>query len=225
MMGRVFGRFALLLLAVVALGAAPAAKPFQRVVLAPGCYEIKPGGFYDVSAYCLDETEQAPAPGTVLAGAPESMGRTVIKTGSAVASLQAAMQRGLIRLEGLGGGDYFHIRVRNLSADKIEICVTSPTIVLGDDGYPTADLKKLYPEIVRLMTQAGGNGPASGAQELETHIKLQRQIWAAIAAAKPAADRRDGADYSPYEDRTDHAASDRQDCVGPPGTVVVCPVR
>ena len=225
MTARSFARLAGLLLALLVLGAAPANKPFQRVVLAPGCYEIRPGGFYDVSAYCLDETMQAPAPGTVLAGAPESMGRTVIKSGSAVASLQAAMQRGLIRLEGLGGGDYFHIRVRNLSADKIEICVTSPTVVLGDDGFPTADLKKLYPEIVRLMTQAGGNGPATGAQEIETHIKLQKQIWAAIAAAKPAADRRDGEDYSPYADRTDHAVSDSQDCTGPPGTVFVCPVR
>ena len=55
-------------------------------------------------------------------------------------------------LEGLGGADYFHIRVRNLSAGKIEICVTSPTVLLGDEGYPTEDLKKVYRQIADIMT-------------------------------------------------------------------------
>src|ERR1700735_327889 len=136
-------RIVLLLLALIMIGAAPApAKPFQRIVLAPGCYVLTPGGIYDVSAYCLDESMPAPAPGTILASAPDTLGQT-------------AMQRGLISLEGLGGRDYFHIRVHNLSSTRIEICVTSPTVLLGDEGYPTADLKKIYRELTGILTQTG----------------------------------------------------------------------
>jgi len=218
-------RVLVLLLALLSIGAAPvAARPFQRIVLAPGCYVLSPGGTYDVSAYCLDESMQAPAAGTILASAPESLslGQTVIKIGKSVTSLQNAAQRGLIRLEGLGGADYFHVRVRNLTAGKVEICVTSPTVVLGDESYPTVDLKKIYPELVRILTQAGGTAPASGNQDLETHIKVQKQIWAAIAAAKPAADRRDGSDWSPYAEGAPHSVSNDQDCVGPPGTITLC---
>ena len=100
-------RIFVLLLALLMVAAAPGGpgKPFQRVVLAPGCYVIAPGGFYDVSAYCLDESMQAPAPGTTMAAAPDTMGKTVIKVGSTVTSLQSAMQRGTIQLDGLGGAD------------------------------------------------------------------------------------------------------------------------
>jgi|GEM_PF-3928874 hypothetical protein len=216
-------RIVVLLLALLSIGAAPAAtKPFQRIVLAPGCYVLTPGGTYDVSAYCLDESMPAPAPGTVLASAPESLGQTVIKFGGTITSLPTAMQRGLISLEGLGGGDYFHIRVHNLSPNRIEICVTSPTVLLGDEGYPTADLKKIYPQLTAILTGNGGSAPDSGNQELETHIKLQKQIWAAIDAAKAPADRRDGADWSPYDERAARAVSDGKDCTGPPDTVVLC---
>jgi len=94
----------------------------------------------------------------------------------------AAMRRGLISLEGLGGADYLHVRVRNLSSDRIEICVTSPTILLGDEGYPTADLKKIYPQLAGILTQAGGTASVSGNEDLETHLKIQERIWAAVAA-------------------------------------------
>ena len=216
-------RIALFLLALLSIAAAPVAtQPFQRLVLAPGCYVLTPGGSYDVSAYCLDESMQAPAPGTVLASAPDQLGQTVIKFGSSVTSLPTAMQRGLIRLEGLGGGDYFHIRVRNLSPDRIEICVTSPTVLLGDESYPTADLKKIYPQLASILTQAGGAAPASGNQELETHLKLQKQIWAAIAAASPPTDRRDGKDGSASALGADRAVSDARTCTGPSDTIVIC---
>jgi hypothetical protein len=216
-------RIAAVLLALLSIGATPAAaRPFQRIVLAPGCYVLAPGGTYDVSAYCLDESMQAPAPGTVLASAPDSLGQTVIKFGTSVTSLQTATRRGLIQLEGLGGADYFHIRVRNLSSNKIEICVTSPTVLLGDEGYPTTDLKKAYPELARILTQAGGPAPASGNQDLENHLKIQKQIWAAMAAAKPAAARRDGSDWSPYDQGADRGVPDDKECTGPPGTVILC---
>jgi hypothetical protein len=216
-------RIVWLLCALILAAAAPAgAKPFQRLVLAPGCYVLAPGGTYDVSAYCLDESTPAPAPGTVLASAPESLGQTVIKIGNAAASLQTALKRGTISLEGLGGADYFHIRVRNLTADKIEICVTSPTVLLGDDGYPTTDLKKLYPLLAPMMKEAGGAAPASGNQELETHLKIQKQIWEAMANLKAAADR-NGADGLLFGQTAGQAAS--RDCVGPPNTVVLCPER
>jgi len=215
-------RIVLLLLALIMIGAAPApAKPFQRIVLAPGCYVLTPGGIYDVSAYCLDESMPAPAPGTILASAPDTLGQTVIKSGNAVTSLQTAMQRGLISLEGLGGRDYFHIRVHNLSSTRIEICVTSPTVLLGDEGYPTADLKKIYRELTGILTQTGVTASASGNQELETHLKVQKQIWAVMAAAKAAADRLDRKDWSPY-DAPNRAVSNGKDCAGPAGTVVIC---
>jgi hypothetical protein len=213
----------MLLMALVLAAAAPSVgKPFQRIVLAPGCYVLTPGGTYDVSAYCLDEETPAPAPGTVLSSAPESLGRTVIKSGNLATSLQTAMQRGMISLEGLGGVDYFHIRVRNLTGDRIEICVTSPTVLLGDEGYPTTDLKKIYPQLTAILTQAGGPTPASGNQELETHLKIQKRIWAAMATLKPSPDP-DGADWTPYGQKAGHAVS--PDCDPPPNTLIICPSR
>jgi hypothetical protein len=215
-------RILLLLIALIVSGAAPAATPpFQRIVLAPGCYVLAPGGLYDVSAYCLDESMPAPAPGAVLASAPDSLGQTVIKSGNAVTSLQTAMQRGLISLEGLGGRDYFHIRVHNLSPARIEICVTSPTVLLGDEGYPTADLKKIYPQLTGILTRTGVTAPAAGNQELETHLKVQKQIWAAMAAAKASADRLDRKEWSPY-DSPNRAVTNGKDCAGPAGTIVIC---
>jgi len=219
-------RIIVVLLALLSLGAAPGtSKPFQRIVLAPGCYTIAPGGTYDVSAYCLDETMEAPAPGTSLASVPATLGQTVIKSGAAITSLQTAMQRGMIRLEGLGGADYFHVRVRNLSAGKIEICVTSPTVLLGDEGYPTADLKKVYRQLADILTQAGGTAQSSGNQDLETHIKVQKQIWDAMAAAKPKDERPVYGDWPPEPQGADRGVSGGQDCAGPPNTVVVCPAH
>lgn len=210
----------ILVLALLLIGAA--AKPFQRLVLAPGCYVVAPGGTYDVSAYCLDESMPAPAPGTVLASGPDTLGQTVIKSGGSVISLPVAMRRGLISLEGLGGADYLHVRVRNLSSNRIEICVTSPTILLGDEGYPTADLKKIYPQLAGILTQAGGTAATSGNQDLETHLKVQERIWAAVARQTDPHDD----PYGPSDAQgTKRAVADDKECAGPPGTLIVCPGR
>ena len=221
-MARIIAMLLALLMVAAAAPGGPG-KPFQRVVLAPGCYVIAPGGFYDVSAYCLDESMQAPAPGTELASAPETMGKTVIKIGSAVSSLQAAMQHGTIRLEGLGGGDYFHVRVRNLSAGKIEICVTSPTVVLGDEGYPTEDLKKILPQIAEVMTQAGGTAQSGGTADLETHLKIQKRIWEVMAAARPKADTKDDDAWPGPAGEGKRGVTSHEECGGPPNSVVICP--
>jgi hypothetical protein len=217
--------FVLLLALLMVAASAPGGpgKPFQRVVLAPGCYVIAPGGFYDVSAYCLDESMQAPAAGTVIAAAPETMGKTVIKIGSAVTSLQTAMQHGTIRLEGLGGADYFHIRVRNLSAGKIEICVTSPTVLLGDEGYPTEDLKKVYREIADIMTQAGGTAQTGGSSDLETHLKIQKRIWEVMATVRPKADAKDDGAWPAPAEGSKRGVTSPTECAGPPNSIVVCP--
>ena len=221
-------RICVLLLALLMVAAsAPGGpgKPFQRVVLAPGCYAIAPGGFYDVSAYCLDESMQAPAPGTTMAAAPETMGKTVIKVGSTVTSLQSAMQRGTIQLEGLGGADYFHVRVRNLSAGKIEICVTSPTVLLGDEGYPTEDLKKVYRQIADVMTQAGGTAQSGGMSDLETHLKIQKRIWEVMATVRPKSDAKDDGAWPAPVEGGKRGVTAPEDCVGPPNSVVVCPAH
>ena len=220
-------RFFVLLLALLMVAAAPGGpgKPFQRVVLGPGCYVIAPGGFYDVSAYCLDESMQAPASGTVIAAAPETMGKTVIKTGNAVASLQSAMQHGTIRLEGLGGADYFHVRVRNLSAGKIEICVTSPTVLLGDEGYPTEDLRKVYRQIADVMTQAGGTAQSGGTSDLETHLKIQKRIWEVMATVRPKSDAKDDGAWPAPAEGSKRGVTSPTDCAGPPNSVVVCPAH
>ncbi|MEI9984954.1 MAG: hypothetical protein WDN69_18155 [Aliidongia sp.] len=219
-------RILVMLLALLTVAAVPGgSKPFQRIVLAPGCYSIGPGGTYDVSAYCLDESMQAPAPGTTISSAPDSLGQTVIKSGGSVTSLQTAMQRGLIQLEGLGGADYFHVRVRNLSSGKIEICVTSPTVLLGDEGYPTTDLKKVYRQLADILTQAGGTTGASGNQDLETHLKIQKRIWEVMAAIRPKSDSQDYGDWSSPVPGAKQGVPDRDDCAGPPNTVVVCPTH
>lgn len=217
-------RTLILLLALLSVAAAmPSAKPFQRLVLAPGCYVVAPGGFYDVSAYCLDESMPAPAPGVALASNAESLGQTVIKAAGVITSLPAAMRFGLVSLEGLGGADYLHVRVRNLSPNQIEICVTSPTILLGDEGYPTVDLKKIYPQLAGILTQAGGAASTSGSQDLETHLKIQERIWAAVAAQQIAP--RDSPYGPSYAQGAKHSVADDKECTGPPGTLVVCPER
>ena len=218
-------RIMLLLLALLTIGAsAPGGpgKPFQRVVLSPGCYVIAAGGYYDVSAYCLDESIQAPAPGTSLAAAPSNMGKTVIKIGAAASSLQTAMQRGTIRLEGLGGGDYFHVRVRNLTAGKIEICVTSPTVLMGDDGYPTMDLERAFPQIADVVGQTGNSGQSNGTADLETHLKIQKRIWEIMAAAWPKPSDADSGWPGPSGIPKQGLPAPR-DCAGPPNSLVLCP--
>ena len=73
-------RFAALILLFLSLALAPAAAdvPFQRMVLAPGCYVLGPHSFTDVSAFCLDEELPAPGHGVALASVPDALGDTFL---------------------------------------------------------------------------------------------------------------------------------------------------
>jgi hypothetical protein len=217
-----------MLFSLALIGLAPAAaqpKKFQRMVLSPGCYVLAPGASTDVSAYCLDPSRPAPAPGVNLASAPASLGSTTVRPdGGPAVTLQAALAGHLIALEGLGGGDYLHLRVSNLSGRKIELCVTSPTVVAGDDGYPTDDLRRIYHRIARILAAPDKNRSQSDQPD---RARLQEQIWQTTEhAAEEELDRRLGP-LSPPGGRpgVPGPSSGPPDCTRGSDTITVCAGR
>jgi hypothetical protein len=219
--------FLLLTMIVAAQGqAAPA--PFQRMVLAPGCYVLAPGGFYDVSAFCLDEGVPAPAPGTRLGSVPDSLGDTFIKmSDQSVVGLQAALETHLIRMEGLGGQNYFRVRVKNLTGHKLEICINAPTVVMGDEGYPTADLKKTYAQLVRVLPRASdadhSKDQDSDNQDLETHLKLQKTIWDILEKSRDPEEKDLNNTENSSTSATSHKGSpSSKNCVGRSDSTMLC---
>jgi hypothetical protein len=210
------------------LPARAADVPFQRMVLATGCYVLEPHSFTDVSAFCLDEELPAPGHGVLLASVPDALGDTFLKLGKGQKlGLQAALEQHVIRLEGLGGQDYFHVRIRNLGATRIEICINAPTVIMGDSGYPTADLTKVYGEIVRVLPRASdaehSKAKDSDNEELEAEVKLQKKLWDVTEKA-----RNEAADHAEDPIPASPGAADRpgvarpKDCAGKNDAVLVC---
>jgi hypothetical protein len=214
-------------LLLAALPAPAADVPFQRMVLAPGCYVLEPHAFTDVSAFCLDEELPAPGHGVLLASVPDALGDTFLRLKGQKLGLQAALEQHLIRMEGLGGQNYFHVRIRNLSSARIEICINAPTVVAGDSGYPTADLAKIYGEIVRVLPHASdaehSKGKDSDNEELETEVRLQKKLWDVTEKA-----RNEAADHAEDPIPASPSAADRpavarqKDCTAKTDTAVVC---
>jgi hypothetical protein len=215
---RAWRGFAALLLMVVLAGTAAAEPPpFQRMVIAPGCYVLAPGKSFDVDAYCLDEARQAPASGALLAKAPDALGDTVVKLGDgSVVGLKAALARYAVQIEGLG--DFSRVRIKNLTGDRLEICINSPTVVMADDGTTTGDLSRIYDRIRRILAAQ----PATRQSDQDAHDAKQRALWQEAAEEAAKAERgeeraRTGSSAAPRPRSPDPAK-----CVGRSDAVVVC---
>ncbi len=209
------------------------------MVLAPGCYALSPGIDDDVIAYCLDQTLPAPASGAMLSDAPASFGDTVVKVdGGPSIPLQAALERHLIQIGGLG--DHLRVRIKYLSQNGLEICIKTPTVVMGNGEYYTGDLAKMYDQIVPIVRPPGGL--AGGAvrddarADLETRSKLQQKLWNAVKQFDETAAK--AADQEIYDELSrriffdnpvlldsaglPRSAPNRSRCVGQSDSVEVC---
>jgi hypothetical protein len=184
-----------LLLALIAAAAPALAAPAQRMVIAPGCYSLAPGDHYDIPAYCLDQSFVPPASGAELSEAPAQFGNAaVLIEGGLPLSLQAALQQHLVAIEGLG--DHTSLRLRNLGATPLQICIRAPTVVMGSGDNYTGDLPTLYPHIAQVLASAGASPPhPSQDEDREAHDRLQRRLWSEVHEAEAqmeAAQRRPG---------------------------------
>jgi hypothetical protein len=161
----------------------------QRMVMAPGCHVLAPGKYDDVSAFCLDQSRAPPASGAILANAPPTLGAAVLKVeGGPPIALQSALARHMIQFEGLG--DDLHVRIRNLTDKRLEICIDAPTVVTENGDSYTGDLTKAYGQIVRILEpsagDAGRGGESKSAAERDARAKTQEQLWSAVNAADQA---------------------------------------
>jgi hypothetical protein len=185
-----FSRIAFLLLAVTAAGCGRAeAAATQRMIIPPGCYSLAPGDHYDVSAYCIDQSFAAPASGAVLGYAPASFGEAaVVIEGGIPLTLQAALEQHLIAIEGLG--DHLRVRLKNLTAQKLQICIRAPTVVMGNGDYYSGDLPQIYDAIAKMLTPTKEVDPSAASTEDDNaaHDKLQRRLWAVVKAAEEKID-------------------------------------
>ncbi len=224
-------RIALIVLTLLAAATGRAeAAASQRMVIPPGCYSLSPGDHYDVPAYCLDQTFSPPPSGADLSYAPASFGdAAVLVQGGVPLTLQAALQQHLVAVEGLG--DHRRVRLRNLGAEKIQICIRAPTVVMGNGDYYTGDLPRVYDDIAKMLAPAPAGATASSPTEemdREAHDKLQRRLWAAVnsAKAKSEEDRREPdavrATYPKPAERLPAVAPDPSKCADQTSGVAVC---
>ncbi|HVJ56020.1 MAG TPA: hypothetical protein VM689_26405 [Aliidongia sp.] len=221
---RLLGLAAFLLLAS---SAEAADQPFQRMVLAPGCYVLEPHAFTDVSAFCLDEEKPAPGHGVLLAYVPDALSDTSLKLADhRTIGLQEAIEKNVVRLEGLGGENYFHVRIRNLGDARIEICINAPTVLMGNSGYATADLSKIYAEIVRVLPRASdadkSKADDSDNAELEAAVHLQKKLWDIAQKARDDALDKPEEPVPAADGQTSRAGVTQRGCVGDTGTTVIC---
>jgi hypothetical protein len=182
---------AFLALVLSMTGAADAAG-MQRMVLAPGCYRLAAGKYDDVSAYCLDQSREAPRSGSILSSAPAGLGDTVIKAadGTPIA-LATALARHIVQIEGLG--NQFQLRVRNLTDHSVEICVNGPSVVMGNGETYTGDVAQIYPQIAHLVASPGKQ-PAGRARDgadsiPPAHADLQQKLWEMVDKVETAEDK------------------------------------
>jgi hypothetical protein len=191
----------------------------QRMLLAPGVYTMLPSGHYDADAFCLDESLAAPLPGDPLSNAPASLGEAVVTVeGASPLSLQAAVDQHVIQVEGLGGLDYSHVRIMNLSSTKnVQVIVKTPSVLAERKDSPMEDLQKFYPKIIETLSVKS----AKSADVM--HADLQKELWTAFEAQMEAgADRGVSALTSPYSKGLPAAVPDPSACLGNTRTSMIC---
>ena len=178
-----FCRVLALLLATLSAGAALAITPgFQRMVIAPGCYALAPGQSVEVPAYCLDQDMAPPPQGAILPNAPSKFGTALVKIAAGGAlSIQAALDQHLLQVE--GAGNDAHVRLRNLTSSRLELCIGSPPVVMANGDYASGDLAKLYQRIARILAPAGAAAEGNDEKTKALHAERQQALWQAVNEA------------------------------------------
>lgn len=169
-------RLCLALLAVsLSLSSAALAADMQRMALAPaGCHVLPPGGYDDASAYCLDQARARPADGVILSDVMHSLDEATVRV-AAGPPLTLAEALGQHVVEIVGRGTDRVVRLKNLTEQNVEICITGPTVVMGAGEVGAHDLEHLRAEIKRLVS-----APAADEHAREA---IQQKIWAAVSAS------------------------------------------
>jgi len=203
----------------------------QRMVIGPGCHKLAPGGYDDVSAFCLDQSRAAPASGAILGSAPPTLGTAVVKVqDGAPVTLQSALSRHMIQLEGLG--DDLHVRIRNLTDMQLEICIDAPTVVMENGDSYTGDLAKVYGQIVRILKPSPGDiaqsGKSDNASERDARAKTQAKLWTVVNAVDEAEAKEQGKTLpaGPFDTPGESAPAwyfpNKSKCTGGTSSVEVC---
>jgi hypothetical protein len=201
------------------------------MVMAPGCYTLAPGDYDDVSAFCLDQSRAPPASGAILGNAPPTLGAAVLKVeGRSPITLQSALAQNMIQLEGLG--DDLHVRIRNLTNTRLEICIDAPTVVMENGDSYTGDLAKVYGQIVRILKPSAGDtgqsGKSDSASERDARAKTQAKLWTAVNAADEAEAKEKGRTMlpGPFDTSGESAPAwyfpNKSKCTGGTSSVEVC---
>jgi hypothetical protein len=161
-----------LLATSLALSGAAFAADTQRMVLAPaGCRVLPPGGYDDASAYCLDQARARPADGVILSDVLASLDEATVRVaGAPPLSLAEALARRVVEVVGRGTDRV--VRLKNLTDQSVEICITGPTVVMGAGEAEAHDLARIGSEIKRLVRAPAADDGA--------HDAIQRKLWAAI---------------------------------------------
>ena len=176
------GVLALLLASFAATGAHAVAPGYQRMVIAPGCYDLAPGKSLDVPAYCLDQAMAPPPAGAILPNAPRSFGAALVKTAAGGSlDLKAALEQNLLQVEGTG--DDGHVRLRNLTHSRLELCITAPTVIMANGNYATGDLPKLYQRIAHILAPAGAAAEGTSDKDRDLHVQRQQALWDTVNEA------------------------------------------
>jgi hypothetical protein len=185
------------------------AEPLQRMVVAPGCYDLAPGKSADVSAYCLDEGRRAPPHGALLTQAPPTLGDAVVRRGAEALALAAAIADGWLLVEGLG--EFSQLRLRNVSGVPVTVCFRQPTVVMAGDGA-AGRLETGYERIKALI--AG----AAATTDSERRSLTQRALWDLVDRVE----ERDAATPGREATEARRPAPPVRRCSGDAGSTVAC---
>jgi hypothetical protein len=149
----------------------------QRMALGQGCISLQPRGYEDVAAYCIDQSREPPREHAILSSVSAlAAGPAARAPGGAGLPLEEAMARGIVRLEGLGSRA--QLRIRNLTAAAVEICIPGPTIAMGNGERAIGDLDKIRGRLAELL--------AAPAETAAAHERVQQSLWEAVNAADGA---------------------------------------
>ena len=160
--------------------AAPGTAPMQRMLISAGCYRIASHATGTVAAYCLDQAGTAPRRGTILGETP-ALGEATVSIGDKTMPLKTALARHLLRIEGADTPD--ELSLANMTDQPLSLCVVRPVVIMGNGVAYSADLKRIYNQIVDLMRRDDPSPATQPEDESSPHARLQQRLWSLVNAA------------------------------------------
>lgn len=138
--------YAFIAFAFVMSGCGARAELYQRMLLLAGSVTVGGGGSGEIPTRCLDQFSHQPPTGLSYKSVPAGLGQATVRVGSnPPITLQRAIKQGIISLEGFDGVAYTKLRIKNRNPSQtLRVTVSTPTVILPDQGYPDEDLKGVY---------------------------------------------------------------------------------